>query len=85
LLCHEKALLISTTLFNADSYHEGLQDAMTKLIDDFGFRFPGIRYVEHVYFYSVSAVSPEVRQGYLQEAYRLGKEYSKQQIPQAAI
>jgi NAD(P)H dehydrogenase (quinone) len=31
--------------------------------------------VEHVYFYSVGAVGDAVRQSYLQEAYRLGKEY----------
>jgi NAD(P)H dehydrogenase (quinone) len=48
---------------------------MTKLIDDFGFRYPGVKQVEHVYFYSVGAVGAEVRRGYLQEAYRLGKEY----------
>ncbi len=74
-LQHEKALLISTTLFNAEAYQDGLKDAMTKLIDDFGFRYPGIRQVEHVYFHSVSAVGPEVRQGYLEEAYRLGRQY----------
>ncbi|RPI86841.1 MAG: flavodoxin family protein [Chloroflexi bacterium] len=72
---HEKALLISTTLFSEESYQDGLGEAMKKLIDDFGFRYPGIKQVEHVYFYSVSAVDASVRQGYLQEAYRLGKEY----------
>ena len=48
---------------------------MTRLIDDFGFRYPGVKQVEHVYFYSVGAVGVEGRRGYLQEAYRLGKEY----------
>jgi hypothetical protein len=48
---------------------------MTRLIDDFGFRYPGIKNVEHVYFYSVGAVGLETRQSYLQEAYRLGKEF----------
>lgn len=76
LFKHEKALLISTTLFNEESYQSGLQEAMTRLIDDFGFRYPGIKKVEHVYFYSVSAVGNNIRQGYLQEAYRLGKEYA---------
>lgn len=76
LLRHEKALLISTTLFNAAAYQDGLKDAMAKLIDDFGFRYPGIRQVEHVYFYSVSAVGADARQDYLQEAYRLGREYA---------
>lgn len=75
LFQHEKALLISTTLFNKESYQTGLQDAMTRLIDDFGFRYPGIKRVEHVYFYSVGAVGEEVRRSYLQEANRLGREF----------
>ncbi len=75
LFKHEKALLISTTLFDKEAYDDGLRSAMTKLIDDFGFRYPGIKKVEHVYFYSVSAVGPEARRGYLEEAYRLGREY----------
>ena len=75
LFKHEKALLISTTLFNEQAYNDGFRDAMTRLIDDFGFRYPGVKQVEHVYFYSVGAVDADVRRGYLQEAYRLGKEY----------
>jgi len=50
---------------------------MTRLIDDFGFRYPGVKKVEHIYFYSVEAVGGEARQGYLQQAYRLGVEYCK--------
>jgi len=75
LFKHEKALLISTTLFDEQAYDDGLRESMTRLIDDFGFRYPGIKNVEHVYFYSVGAVGAEVRQGYLKEAYRLGKEF----------
>jgi len=45
-------------------------------IDDFGFRYPGIKQVELVYFYSVAAVGKDVRRGYLQEAYRFGREFS---------
>lgn len=72
---HEKALLMSTTLFDKQAYDDGLRQAMTRLIDDFGFRYPGVKKVEHKYFYSVSAVGDEVRRKYLQEAYQLGKEY----------
>ncbi len=75
LFNQKKALLISTTLFDQAAYQDGLGEAMRKLIDDFGFRYPGIKDVEHVYFYSVGAVGPDVRQDYLREAYRLGKEY----------
>ncbi len=76
LFKHEKALIISTTLFDREAYQNGLGDAMKQLIDDYGFRYPGINQVEHVYFYSVSAVGSEIRKSYLKEAYRLGKEFS---------
>lgn len=75
LFNHEKALLISTTLFDEQAYNDGFRDAMSRLIDDFGFRYPGVQKVEHVYFYSVGAVGAEARQGYLQQAYQLGVEY----------
>ncbi len=73
---HEKALLMSDTLFDEQAYDDGLRQSMTRLIDDFGTRYPGVKKVEHVYFYSMGAVGAEVRKGYLQNAYRLGKEYS---------
>ena len=76
LFKHEKALLISTTLFDEPAYNDGLRAGMTRLIDDFGFRYPGVKKVEHVYFYSVGAVGVDVRQDYLRQAYRLGKVYS---------
>jgi NAD(P)H dehydrogenase (quinone) len=73
---HQKALIISTTMFNENAYRGGLGDAMKRLIDDFGFRYSGIKNVEHVYFYSVSAVDASTRQNYLQQAYCLGKEFA---------
>jgi NAD(P)H dehydrogenase (quinone) len=78
LFKHEKALIISTTLFNEKAYEGGLGQAMKTLIDDFGFRYPGIKNVEHVYFYAVSAVDAATRREYLQQAYCLGKEFVKQ-------
>lgn len=76
LFKHEKALIISTTLFNEKAYQASLGPAMKRLIDDFGFRYPGIKNVEHIYFYSVSAVDAATRQNYLQQAYCLGKEFA---------
>ena len=77
LLHHEKALVISTTFFREDDYKEaGLQEAMTTVIDDFGLRYPGVKEIEHVYFYAVSGVNSETREGYLQRAYRLGREFA---------
>jgi NAD(P)H dehydrogenase (quinone) len=77
LFKHEKALIISTTLFNEKAYQRGLGPAMKRLIDDFGFHYPGIKNVEHIYFYSVSAVDAATRQNYLQQAYCLGKEFAQ--------
>jgi NAD(P)H dehydrogenase (quinone) len=77
LLKHEKALIINTTLFNEESYKAGLGDAMKKLIDEFAFRFPGIKNVEHEYFYAVHGADDQTMQSYLQRAYQLGKEFAR--------
>ena len=75
LLHHEKALVISTTLFKEEDYKADWEAPMTRIIDDWGLRYPGVKNVEHVYFYGVGAVDAETRQGYLEQAYKLGKEY----------
>jgi hypothetical protein len=51
LLHHEKALVISTTLFREEDYDTYLKEPMARMIDDWGLRYPGIKKVEHVYFY----------------------------------
>jgi len=76
LLRHRKALLMTSTFFRESDYREsGCGQAIERLVDDFGFRYPGIRTVEHVYFYAVGAVDTETRRSYLQQAYRLGHEF----------
>lgn len=77
LLRHEKVLIINTTLFKEEDYQGGLGDSMKRLIDDFGFRYPGIRKVQHVYFYAVGAADDDTRQSYLKRAYLLGKEFGQ--------
>lgn len=60
--------------------HKDVSDVVkltNTLIDDFGFRYPGIKNVEHVYFYSVGEVDAATRQNYLQQAYHLGKEFAR--------
>ena len=59
LLRHEKAQIIQTTIFNEAAYDAGLRDAMRVLVDEFGFRYPGIKRVEHEYFYAVNGAPPE--------------------------
>ena len=78
LLKHEKALILNTTLFNEEAYQSlGLGEAMKKLMDEWCFRYPGIQKVEHAYFYAVNGADDTTRQGYLQRAYLLGKEFEQ--------
>jgi NAD(P)H dehydrogenase (quinone) len=75
LLHHSKALLMSTTFFDQNVYEHGLRQAMELLIDSWGFRYPGIRRVEHTYFWSVPTVDADTRRRYLDEAHRLGRAF----------
>jgi len=45
------------------------------LIDDFAFRYPGIKTVEHAYFYAVNGADAATRQAYLDRAFHLGKTF----------
>jgi NAD(P)H dehydrogenase (quinone) len=76
LLQHEKALVISTTLFGEEDYKTYWQLPMTRMIDDWGLRYPGVKKVEHVYFYRAFVVDDETRRSYLKRAYILGKEFA---------
>ena len=76
LLHHEKALVISTTMFSEEDYKGALGQAMTTVVDNFALRYPGIKQVEHVYFHGVPVVDNRTRQDYLERAYRLGKEFA---------
>jgi NAD(P)H dehydrogenase (quinone) len=77
LLQHEKALVISTTLFGEEDYKARLEEPMTRIIDEWGLRYPGIKKVQHVYFYRVPVTNDETRKNYLEQAYKLGREYSQ--------
>jgi NAD(P)H dehydrogenase (quinone) len=77
LLRHEKALVINTTLFSEEDYKAGWEQSMSRIIDDWGLRYPGVKKVEHIYFYGVSVVDDATRQNYLERAYRLGKEFAE--------
>jgi NAD(P)H dehydrogenase (quinone) len=76
LLRHQKALIISTTLFEAAAYQGAIGTAMKTLMDDFALRYPGVKNVEHVYFHAVPVVDAATRQGYLERAYRLGRDFA---------
>ena len=75
LLQHQRALIMTSTIFDENAYDDGIRDAIGKVIDDWGFRYPGIADVEHVYFYAATAASPETIQQYLEQAYDLGRNF----------
>ena len=83
LLRHKKALIISTTIFNREAYDAGLREAMRKLIDEWTLHYPGIQSVEHEYFYAVNLADRKILEGYLERAYRLGKDFSAPVQPAA--
>ena len=75
LLKHEKALIINTTLFSEEDYKAAWQAPMTRIIDDWGLRYPGIKHVEHVYFYRVAIADRDTLKCYLERAYQLGRDF----------
>ncbi len=76
LMHQQKALVISTSLFREEGYRPLLERVMTGTVDEWALRYPGIKQVEHVYFYAVPMVDEDTRRGYLERAYCLGKEFS---------
>jgi NAD(P)H dehydrogenase (quinone) len=85
LLRHEKALVICTTLFREEDYKASLAAPMERIIDDWGLRYPGVKRVERVYFYRAAIADEPTRRGYLDTAYRLGREFSAGAEPSAAL
>jgi NAD(P)H dehydrogenase (quinone) len=81
LLHHQRVLIMSSTIFDENAYDAGVRDAIGKVIDDWGFRFPGIQDVEHVYFYAVTAASPDTIGRYLDQAYDLGRTFERDASP----
>ena len=77
LMHHDKALVISTTLFSEADYEADWREPMTRIIDDWGLRYPGVKHVEHVYFYEAAIAEPARLQEYLRRAYELGTDYAQ--------
>ena len=77
LLHHQRALVMTSTLFDQAAYDAGIRDAMDKVIDEWTFRYPGIANVEHVYFYSAACAPQATIQQYLDQAYALGRDFER--------
>ena len=85
LLHHQRALIMTSTIFDKNAYDDGIRDAIAKVIDDWGFRYPGIEDVEHVYFYAATAAPPETIQRYLDQAYQLGRDFGEPRDTRATL
>jgi NAD(P)H dehydrogenase (quinone) len=75
-LRHRKALLLTTTIFDEHSYATGLREAMTRLIDEFALRYPGIQEVRHEYFHAVYGADAAKIETYLARAQELGRTFA---------
>jgi NAD(P)H dehydrogenase (quinone) len=75
---------MTSTLFDKDAYDDGIRDAISKVVDDWGFRYPGIADVEHVYFYAVASASADVIQRYLDQTYAPGGDFDRPGDPVAS-
>lgn len=75
LLSQQKALILTPTFFTEEEYDKGWRDAMDTVISSWGLQMAGVKEARHVYFHAVVAAGDEQRQAYLDEAYRLGREF----------
>jgi NAD(P)H dehydrogenase (quinone) len=73
---HEKALVITPTLFCEADYKADWEEPMGRIIDDWGLRYPGVKAVEHVYFYGAAIADPPQIERYLRRARELGREFA---------
>jgi NAD(P)H dehydrogenase (quinone) len=72
---------MTSTIFDRASYDAGLRDAITTVLDDWAFRYPGITDVEHVYFHAATAATPDTIRGYLEQAHELGRTFDREPPP----
>lgn len=75
LLSQRKALVITPTFFTEEEYDRGWRDAVDTVICDWGLKMAGVEEAEHHYLYAVVAADDEQRRRYLDEAYRLARDF----------
>jgi NAD(P)H dehydrogenase (quinone) len=77
MLTQQKGLIITPTFFTKEEYERGgWPQAIDAILCDWGLKMAGVKQAEHVYLYAVGAVDPATRLGYLDLAYRLGKDFA---------
>ncbi len=75
MLSQEKALIITPTFFTEKEYDKGWRDAMDTVISSWGLKMAGVKEAHHAYLYAVIAADDKKRREYLEEAYRLGRDF----------
>lgn len=75
LLSQQKALILTPTFFTEGEYDKGWRAAMDTVISSWGLQMAGVKEASHVYFYAVVEAGDEQRREYLDEAYRLGRNF----------
>jgi NAD(P)H dehydrogenase (quinone) len=75
LLTQQKGLILTPTFFTEEEYDRGWREAMDTVLCDWSLQMAGVKEAHHAYFYTALSVSDEQRQNYLQEAYRLGRDF----------
>jgi NAD(P)H dehydrogenase (quinone) len=77
LLTQQKGLIITPTFFTQEEYERGRwEQAIDAILCDWGLKMAGVKEARHVYLYAVSAVDDATRLGYLDLAYRLGRDFA---------
>jgi putative NADPH-quinone reductase len=76
LLTQQKGLIITPTFFTQEEYEKGWRQAMDTILCDWGLKMAGVKEAQHVYLHAVAAVDRTTRLGYLDLAYRLGRDFS---------
>lgn len=81
MLWHRKALLITPTLFSETDYEGQWREPVTRTLDDWCFRHPGVEQVEHVYFYRAAVADRATLRRYLERSYLLGLDFETSLLP----
>jgi NAD(P)H dehydrogenase (quinone) len=76
LMHHERALVITPTLFCEADYKADWEEPMRRIIVDWGLRYPGVKHVEHVYFYEAAIAGAPRVEAYLRRARELGRDFA---------
>jgi NAD(P)H dehydrogenase (quinone) len=77
LMKHKKALVINTTIFSERDYKSHWELPMKRIIDEWGLRYPGVKKVQHVYFYRAAVADEKTLKGYLKRSYELGRDFAE--------